>query len=180
MSAPRYCSKCGKPLRRDDDGEAVRCVNGHSQEPEGVARALIEIVPVLLDLRERLKGIEQTGGRTEASVEELREDVDSLAAVVTPPAEPAALVGMEEVCRLLGVTRDWVYRGDRRRKLGGYQDGKGGRWRFDPDRTRALYAQLYGPPGVSPSEASAPHCARRAQSLPSKVPLLPVQGRDAA
>lgn len=175
MSAPRYCSTCRATLRRDESGD-VRCANGHTQEPEGVARALTEIVPVLLDLRERLKGVERTGERTERNVEALREDVDGLAAIVTPPAEPAALIGMDEICRLLGVTRDWMYRDDRRRKLGGFQDGKGGRWRFDPERTRALYAQLYGAPGVSPSEAPAPG---RPRPLPSKVPLLPVKDRAA-
>lgn len=84
---------------------------------------------------------------------------------------------MAEMCRQLGVTRDWMYRNDRRRKLGGYQERKGANWRFDPDRTRALFATLYGQPWEGPTPTAQP--SPRPRQLPGSVPLLDVKGRAA-
>jgi hypothetical protein len=179
MSAT-YCSRCGALLRRAANGD-VTCMNGHSPEHDGVASALIDLMPVLLELRGRLERIEEQGERTEQHTDALREQVSELAAAVTPSHEPAAYVGLGEMCRQLGVTRDWMYRDDRRRKLGGFQAAKGGRWRFDPERTRARYASLFGPRGEAPGAApslAAPSPARPRQ-LPAKVPLLPVKDHAA-
>jgi uncharacterized Zn finger protein (UPF0148 family) len=174
MSASRYCSQCGKALRHDD-GE-IGCPNGHVQEDhDRLTMAFTELVPIMVELRERFRQMDE---RTDEQLEALREEVSVLAAVVTPPQDRPANVGMEEICRQLGVSRDWMYRDDRRRKLGGYQEGKGARWRFDPDRTRALFVSLYGASsGESPPTSAAP---ARPRQLPAKVPLLPVEGSQAA
>lgn len=172
MSAARFCSRCGGSIRRNDGED--RCA-ACGRPP--VLDALAEVVPVLVDLRDQLERIEERGERTEQHVEGLREDVNVLAATVIPPRAPAAYVGLGEMARRLGVTRDWLYRFDRPRRLGGFQSGKHGRWRFDPDRTRALFAELYGPKdGPSPPRAGE---VGRARPLPGRVPLLPVKDEAA-
>jgi hypothetical protein len=130
------------------------------------------MVPILADLRERLERMDERMGER---FDVVQTEVKGLAAVLeTAPAGHAAMIGMAEMCRLLGVSRDWMYADDHMRKLGGYQNGKHGRWRFDPDRTRALFESLYGQ-GDDPPAAASP----RPRQLPASVPLLDVKGRAA-
>jgi len=174
MNAPKFCGQCGKQLRRDENGD-VCCPNAHPQVHDGLAQAFRELLPILVDLREDFRAMDK---RTDEQLEALRTEVNVVVAVVgSAPPEPAALVGMAEMCRLLGVDRDWMYRDDRRRRLGRYQERKNARWRFDPGRTRALFEQLYGQePREDPPLPAVP---ARPRQLPGSVPLLDVKGRAA-
>jgi hypothetical protein len=154
MTAERRCRKCHGRI-----AEPARCVQGHHQ-PDAPYERLAEVLAENIDY-DRL---------AEKVAERLRGFVVDLAAQV--PADPAGLVTVRELARLVGMSERWVY--DHSEQLGVVRTGSGSRprLRFDPERALALLAEH---DGEAPAVA-AQKLERR--ELPA-ADLLPVRGRAA-
>jgi hypothetical protein len=159
MSPTRFCSRCGELLWVDEHGER-RCRNAHVQPTEArLLDALTQLVPMLLALRESFEG------KVVPELRSLRQEVEALRDQPTAPA--GELVDLATMARKLDVSDDWLRR--HARELGGKQSKQGGRWKFHPPLTMALFGRREDTP---PTPHPAPP---RARPLPDQVPLLPVK-----